>query len=68
MPQLKISQGGLAPVLSWPLFAQDFKLYSSGVVPAVKWNSVATSYSTNLTGVFAIPSPGSNAVFFRLKR
>jgi hypothetical protein len=67
LPMLNIAQSGAMLVVSWPLFAQDFKLCSAAATP-FGWGAAGLSYTTNLTGVSAIVSPTAGATFFRLTR
>jgi hypothetical protein len=67
-PPLGISLVNAGPSLSWPLFAQDFRVYSSDVIAPANWTAVTAVYVTNLTGMSATLSPGSGSKVFRLKR
>jgi len=67
-PRLGISPSGANALLSWPLFAQDFQLEQSAVLPASGWTAVPYSYSTSATAIsLSAPATGSKN-FFRLRR
>lgn len=67
-PMLVIVRAGSASLLSWPLFAQDFRLFNSSRITPWTWTASDVSYSTNLNGVSAPVTNGGGASFFRLKR
>ncbi len=67
-PILAIARSDSAALISWPLFAQDFQLYSSGVIAPWTWALTGATYATNLTGMTAAVSAAPGARFFRLKR
>ena len=67
-PMLEITRSDSATLVSWPLFAQDFQLYNSGVTTPWTWALPNASYNTNLTGVSAAVTTGVGATFFRIKR
>ena len=67
-PMLEIASSGSTTLVSWPLFAQDFLLYTSRVITPWTWTLSNATYNTNLTGVSAAVSSGAGATFFRLKR
>jgi hypothetical protein len=67
-PILVFARSASAALVSWPLFAQDFQLYKSGVITPSTWTLSSATYATNLTGVSAAVPTGAGATFFRLKR
>jgi hypothetical protein len=67
-PVLEIINEDGNAVLSWPLYAQDFQLYSSGSLVPSTWIRSSSSYTTNLTGVSSVGARSSSAQFLRLKR
>jgi hypothetical protein len=67
-PMLEIASSGSTTLVSWPLFAQDFLLYTSGVITPWTWTLSSVAYNTNLTRVSAAIPTGAGATFFRLKR
>jgi hypothetical protein len=67
-PLLSASQSGGHAVLSWPLFAQDFQVQTSGVIGPATWTPAPFSYLTNLTGLSATLSTSNGPSFFRLQK
>jgi hypothetical protein len=67
-PALQIGYSNNTPNLTWPLFAQDFQLLSTGPSGPLNWNVASATVVTNLNGVSARPAPGQISMFFRLKR
>jgi len=67
-PQLSISQSGGNAVVFWPLFAQDFEVYTTDLGAPLRWNLVSLLSLTNLTGLsISTPASGRPALF-RLQR
>ena len=67
-PTLSVAGYESAMLVVWPLFAQDFQLYGSGVIAPWTWALTGATYATNLTGMTATVPPAPGATFFRLKR
>jgi hypothetical protein len=65
LPSLTAAKAGNGTVLTWPLSAQDFQLYTSSSTTAAGWKLAPYPYSTNLTGVSST-APTAGAAFFRL--
>jgi hypothetical protein len=55
-------------VAVWPLFAQDFQLFESGLTNPIMWSLSSYGYGTNATGVFVAIPTSNNKKFFRLKK
>jgi len=68
LPQLSISESGGNAVLSWPLFAQDFEVYTTDLGAPLKWNIVPLLSLTNLTGLSISAPTGGRPAFFRLQK
>jgi hypothetical protein len=66
-PALGISRSGPQVVISWPLFAQDFRLQTSALVDPKIWNAATFGYTTNLTGLSAALSASNSPAFLRLQ-
>lgn len=66
-PPLSISLAGGNPVVSWPLFAQDFQLWKSDLAGPSSWSLVPSAAVTNLAGLTVSPTPTAPA-FFRLQK
>jgi hypothetical protein len=66
-PILSISKSGANVLLSWPIWAADFKLQSANLLaPRVEWSNVAVTPQTNGDNVMvSLPVP-SEPQFFRL--
>lgn len=67
-PRLSVLLAGGAATISWPLFAQDFQLYSSDLNTPLTWNLAATTPQTNLSGISQRASPVIASAFFRLQK
>jgi hypothetical protein len=67
-PLLNIQRSGTNALLSWPLFAQDFKLDQSALLSTTGWSAAAYSYSTNATAVSLSAPANAPKSFFRLRR
>jgi hypothetical protein len=68
LPQLSISESGGNAVLSWPLFAQEFQVFTSDLGTPLGWNPVSLLPLTNLTGLSISASAGGRPAFFRLQK
>jgi hypothetical protein len=67
-PRLNIKPAGTNALLSWPLFAQDFKLDQSAQLSATGWTAAPYPYSTDATAI-SLSVQGSDAKsFFRLRK
>jgi hypothetical protein len=67
-PTLKISPSGANVEATWPLFAQDFQLFSSDLTIPVTWSAAAYGDLTNRTGVALTVQKANGIRFFRLER
>lgn len=67
-PTLSIGVVGNQAVISWPVWAADFTLVSSPVLPATSWTPVSGTLITNETEIrMTVPITGTQQ-YFRLKR
>jgi hypothetical protein len=67
-PQVSIVRSGTNVVVSWPLFAQDFRLQQSDFTLPISWSAAAVGYVTNAVGVQATVPAAASKSFFRLKQ
>jgi hypothetical protein len=67
-PRVGVGKAGANAALSWPLFAQDFQLYQSGVIVPGAWSLAPYAYVTDAVGVSASVPAGASNAFFRLKQ
>ncbi len=66
-PQLSITASNGSATVSWPLFAQDFRLEQSVPNSAAAWSNAPYAYVTNGTGIALNVSGAANSLF-RLKK
>jgi hypothetical protein len=65
LPQLTLTVGATAALLSWPLFGQSFSLQST--VALGSWTNFPAALTTNADGVSTPVSLTGGAAFFRLQ-
>jgi len=67
-PRLSIAPTAGNAVVSWPLFAQDFRLDESNLTNPVSWTPSLYGNFTNATGIFATVPTSTGNKFFRLRK
>lgn len=66
-PHLGIAPGAGSVTISWPLFAQDFRLEQSGLAFPAAWSNAQFALTTNATSV-ASSAPANAYGLFRLRK
>jgi len=67
-PRLSIAPAAGNVNVSWPLFAQDFRLEQSSIGPTPTWSNSPGVYGTNATGLGINLSANSGSQWFRLRK
>jgi len=67
-PRLSIAPAAGNVAVSWPLFAQDFRLERSALGSSTIWSHAPYTNVTNATGIEVIVATSANASTFRLRK
>ena len=67
-PQMSIAPRGADVQISWPLFAQDYRLDEAGLDTLTDWNPGAYKLTTNASGISADVPVISAGAIFRLRK
>ena len=67
-PRLSITPSTGNVNVSWPLFAQDFRLEQSAISPSPVWSITPGTYDTNPIGIGISLSANSGNQWFRLRK
>jgi hypothetical protein len=67
-PRLSLAPATGTVDVSWPLFAQDFRLEQSAIGPSPTWSNTPGVYGTNAVGIGISLSANSGSQWFRLRK
>jgi hypothetical protein len=67
-PRLSIAPAAGNAIVSWPLFAQDFRLEQSALGSSTTWSNAPYANITNVTGVEVSVATSAGGNLFRLRK